>query len=104
MGCHSRASKDVLVLACILRNELEKAPKNLYQLVYEFYLDAMRQIDKVILGGGDVPSSPLWTLAPAKKRAEEKEQRRMSLMFYKNNRDKFKDRRSTQPKKRGGRD
>ena len=92
MGCHSRASKDVLVLACILRDDFERAPKSHYRLAYEFYSDAMRQIDKVILGGGDVPSSPLWNSAPAKARSEEKENRRMLLLFYENNKDRFKDR------------
>ena len=98
MGCHARASKDVIVLANILKNEIDKAPTNHFRLAYDFFTDAMRQIDKVILGGGDIPTSPLWNSAPAKTRAEEKETRRMSQLFFDNNKDKFKTGRPGLPK------
>jgi hypothetical protein len=77
----AQASKDVMVLNAILRGKLEDVPTSHYAMADSLFTESLTVINRVVLGSSEAPSSVLWRNSPHKKRADEKESKRlMSLM------------------------
>jgi len=100
-SCYVKTMKDVVVTGRILRKDLANIPINNYATAQRIFEDTMIVLDRAFLGSAEVPSTPLWKNSPAKKRADEKELKKIyDLMsprdsgIKKEKKDKDKDRRN----------
>ena len=76
-SCYVRTMKDVVVTGRILRKDLDNIPVDSYAIAQRIFDDTMIVLDRAFLGSAEVPSTPLWKNSPAKKRADEKDLKKM---------------------------
>ena len=83
----------------MLKGDIDNLPVTHLESSHEIFKVTMKTLDQVYLESLGVLSSPMWRNSPAKKRADEKEMKKMANLMsprdHGNKKDKDKDRRNS---------
>lgn len=106
LACVAGASKDVLVTTAILSESLDQVPNQPYKTAHRVYESTLECIERVLLNSQEVPQSALWRSAPAKKRQDDKEAKKIAELLSprannNNKKDTSKERRDSDANKKG---